>query len=386
VTTVHAARSFDEVEALRPVWESLEGGRLPSDIDLFLTFLEHSTRVLRPHVVLVEDGAAKALVVARLEDFPLAAQLGYGIGYTPTVRALTVVYGGFLGDVEAVGTGAVLDALAESLRGERLDLLRLRMLTVDSGLHSEASSRAPALRLRRFAPRTTHWAARIPGSMDEFLAARSRERRKNVRRHARRLEESYGDGLKIRFFARPADLDGLYEACVRVHRTSYQHALGVGFSSDERQRRLTELSMRKGWYLAGVLFLCGEPVAFQLGTAYRGTYAASGTAFDPAHSEERPGTYLLMKMIERLCEDPAVNRLDFGFGDADYKRAFADESWTEQDVEVFGRRPRPLGINLVQTSIRGASAAARSALARTGHLGDVRRSWRSRLAAGDREE
>ena len=63
-----------------------------------------------------------------------------------------------------------------------------------------------------------------------------------------------------------------------------------------------------------------------------------------------------MKMIERLCEDPAVNRLDFGFGDADYKRVFADESWTEQDVEVFGRRPRPLGINLVQTSIRGASA------------------------------
>ena len=103
MTTVHAARSFEEVEALRPVWESLEGGRLPSDIDLFLTFLEHSTRVLRPHVVLVEDGAAKALVVARLEDFPLAAQLGYGIGYTPTVRALTVVYGGFLGDVEAVG-------------------------------------------------------------------------------------------------------------------------------------------------------------------------------------------------------------------------------------------------------------------------------------------
>ena len=95
--------------------------------------------------------------------------------------------------------------------------------------------------------------------MDEFLAARSRERRKNVRRHARRLEESYGDGLKIRFFASPADLDGLYEACVRVHRTSYQHALGVGFSSDERQRRLTELSMRKGWYLAGVLFLRGEP-------------------------------------------------------------------------------------------------------------------------------
>ena len=383
---LHVAGTIQEVEALRPTWESLAGARLPSDIDLFLSFLEHSPRVLRPHVVLVERDSARALVVARIEDFPLAARLGYGIGYTPTVRALTVVYGGFLGDVEAVGPDTVLEALGESLGDERLDLLRLRMLTVDSGLHNAATSRAPALRVRRFAPKTTHWAARIPSSMDEFLAARSRERRKNVRRHARRLEESYGDDLEVRFFRSPADLDRLYDDCERIHRTSYQHALGVGFSSGERERKLTELSMQKGWFLAGVLYLRGEPVAFQLGTAYRGTYAAFGTAFDPGHTEERPGTYLLMKVIEELCSDPAVDRLDFGFGDADYKRAFADESWVEQDVEVFERRARPLGINLVQTTIRGTSTAARSVLDRTGRLRDVRRAWRARLSSASREE
>jgi hypothetical protein len=383
---LHVAATGEEVEALRPTWESLAGARLPSDVDLFLTFLQHSPRVVRPHVVLVERDSARALVVARIEDFPLAARIGYGIGYTPTVRALTVVYGGFLGDVEAIGPGTVLQALGDSLSGEQLDLIRLRMLTVDSGLHSTATARAPALRVRRFAPRTTHWAARIPGSMDEFLAARSRERRKNVRRHARRLEESYGDDLEVRFFTSPDDLDRLYEDCERVHRTSYQHALGVGFASGERERRLTELSMQKGWFLAGLLYLHGEPVAFQLGTAYRGTYAASGTAFDPAHSEERPGTYLLMKVIEQLCADPAVDRLDFGFGDADYKRAFADESWVEQDVEVFEPRARPLGINVAQTAIRGTSAAARSVLDRTGRLRDARRVWRSRLSSADREE
>jgi hypothetical protein len=380
------ARTVEEVEALRPTWESLAGARPPSDLDLFLRFLEHSPSVLRPHVVLVERNSARALVVARIEDFPLAARLGYGIGYTPTVRALTVVYGGFLGDLEAIGPDGLLAALGESLRGETLDLVRLRMLTVDSGLHTAAASRAPALRVRRFAPKSTHWAARIPGSMDEFLAARSRERRKNVRRHARRLEESYGDDLEVRFFRSPGDLDQLYDDCDCIHRTSYQHALGVGFSSGERDRGLAELTMQKGWFLAGVLYFRGAPVAFQLGTAYRGTYTASGTAFDPAHSKERPGTYLLMKVIEELCADPAVDRFDFGFGDADYKRAFADESWVEQDIEIFERRVRPLGINLAQTTIRGTSAAARSLLVRTGRLRDVRRVWRSRLSSAGREE
>ena len=77
--------------------------------------------------------------------------------------------------------------------------------------------RAPALRVRQFAPRTTHWAARIPGSMDEFLAARSRERRRTsaATRGGWRV---LGDDLEVRFFTSPDDLDRLYEDCERVHR------------------------------------------------------------------------------------------------------------------------------------------------------------------------
>jgi CelD/BcsL family acetyltransferase involved in cellulose biosynthesis len=383
---LNVARTVDEVEALRPTWEELQGPHLGSDIDFFVTFLRHTPTVIRPHVVRVErDGAAPALVVARLEDLPVEARLGYGIRYAPEVRTLVVVYGGFLGEIDDAGAGTVLAALADSLRGERVDLVRLRMLTVGSDLHAAASSGAPTLRRRRFVPRMRHWTARVPESMDEFLAARSRERRKNVRRHARRLEEAYEGDVEVRLFRSPDQLGELYADCEHIHRSSYQHALGVGFSTDERERALTELGMEKGWFLGGLLYLEGEPVAYQLGNAYRGTYATSGTAFNPAHSELRPGTYVLTKVIEELCRDPSVSRLDFGFGDADYKRAFADDSWEEQDVGIFAPRLRPLGVNLVQTAMMGTSAAGRAALARTGRLSDVRRSWRSRLATRDRD-
>ena len=165
----------------------------------------------------------------------------------------------------------MLDALAESLRGERLDLLRLRMLDrrlgpAQRGLVTGAGAPSPPLRAQDDALGRAD--SRLDGRVPRRQVARAPQERAPPCPPAGGV---YGDGLKIRFFASPADLDGLYEACVRVHRTSYQHTLGVGFSSDERRRRLTELSMRKGWYLAGVLFLRGEPVAFQLGTAYRGT-------------------------------------------------------------------------------------------------------------------
>ena len=49
--------------------------------------------------------------------------------------------------------------------------------------------------------------------------------------------------------------------------------------------------------------------------------------------------------------------MDFGSGDAEYKRHFSDESRLEEDMAVFAPRPRPVAINLAQTTVRGASRA-----------------------------
>jgi CelD/BcsL family acetyltransferase involved in cellulose biosynthesis len=72
--------------------------------------------------------------------------------------------------------------------------------------------------------------------------------------------------------------------------------------------------------------------------------------------------------------------MDFGSGDAEYKRHFSDESRVEEDMAVFSTRPRPIAINLAQTTVRGASRATRSALSRSGRLRAIRRAWRGRLA------
>ena len=42
-----------------------------------------------------------------------------------------------------------------------------------------------------------------------------------------------------------------------------------------------------------------------------------------------------MRMIEDLSRHPTVFAIDYGFGDAQYKRSFADESRDEADVRIF---------------------------------------------------
>jgi CelD/BcsL family acetyltransferase involved in cellulose biosynthesis len=346
-----------------------------SDIDLVLTYCRHTPGVVRPHVVLVEDdGEPVALAAARLEDVQLPARLGYKVVLKPSLRTLTVVYGGLLGD--AARLPALLDSVGRSIADERVDLVRFRMLELGSPQHEALAERAPTVRKQRFATRMPHWRAALPGSLDEFLAGRSRRRRESVRRYSRRLEKAYGDDVRVEVVRDGAGLDALLADTKLIHRETYQHVLGVGFSDERVQRRLIELAVARGWFRGYMLYLRDKPVAFWHGNTYRGSFGVTTTGFDPAYAEDRPGTYLLMRALEDLAGEGTTHAIDFGFGDADYKRHFGDGFVEEQDVGVFEPRPKPLALNAVHSALGGATAGARAVAAGTGALGNVRKQRR----------
>ena len=379
---VSVARTFDDVEALRPEWEALQSPALTSDLDFFLTYLRHAPGVVRPHVVHVEEDGRRALLVGRLEDQRLPAKLGYATVSNPRVRTIVVAYGGVLGDADEASAPDLVDALWRSVSPKEADLVRVRMLKLGSPFHTVASERAPRLRRDHLAEPLPHWRSALPGSLEEFLALRKKKVRRQARKDAVNMRETYGDDVSVRVFRASEDLDRLFEDSAAVHRTTYQAGLGVGFSSDELHRRLTQLTMERGWFRGYVLYLRAEPVAFCHGHVYRNTFGLDATGFDPAHAESRPGGFLLMRLIEDLCADESVHAFDFGFGDATYKRQLGDESWLERDVSVWTPRPRSIRLNLTRTVLAGADSAARAALRRGGLVTKARRIWRTRASQG----
>ncbi len=384
--TVRVARSAAEVEELRPAWERLQNDHLASDLDFVLTYCRHSPNVVRPHVVLVEDGGAPVgLVVSRLEDIRLPAQLAGKSMLNSRVRSLTLVYGGLLDGDDPELAPRLLAAWQASLEEEPVDVLRMRMLALGSPQHAAATSGLALLRRRRFLPRTPHWRSEIPGSLAEFLARRSRRRRETVRRYSRKLEQTYGDDARVEIVRHREGLDRLFADSKLVHRETYQHVLGVGFSDETVHRRLAELAADRGWFRGYMLYLRDRPVAFWHGNAYGGVFGITSTGFDPAYGRDRPGTYLLMKALEDLCADDAVHTLDFGFGHAEYKRRFGDGWVDEEDVVVFARRPRAMALNVLQTTLGGMDAAGRAVAMRTGSLAALRRRRRALAPTGTRE-
>ena len=377
-TRVTVARTIEEVEGLRDVWEALQPERLTADLDYHLTVLRHAPVVIRPHVAVLErDGSPAALAVGRVEEVDLTARLGYKTVLRPRVRALTISQGGLLG-VDDQAAAPLFAALCGALAEDKLHVLRLRLLQVGGPFHELARRRPGLLTRQHLGVQVERWRARIPATLDEYLSARSSKTRSNVKRYARRLEDQFGDGASFRVFTTPDELEELMQATEAVHVKTYQHGMGAGLKGTELERHVRELAAERGWFRGFVLYLDNVPAAFWHGTAYRGVFYTGPTGYDPAHRDLRLGTYVLGKMVETLCGE--VDWMDFGSGDAEYKRHFSDENRLEEDVTVFAPRPRPVAINLAQTTVRGASRASNAVLAKSGRLRAARRAWRGRLA------
>jgi CelD/BcsL family acetyltransferase involved in cellulose biosynthesis len=102
--------------------------------------------------------------------------------------------------------------------------------------------------------------------------------------------------------------------------------------------------------------------------------------YDPDFAVHRVGNFILMHMIEQLCEDPAVEILDFGFGDVEYKERLAERNWSAGDVYVFAPTAKGVRVNLVRSTIVTVNAAAMRLARSLGIAGRVKQTWRRRFA------
>lgn len=382
MAAVRIARTVPELHELRPLWDRVGWEQPEAELDVFLTLVTRRPEVLHPYVVAVEqDGEPAAMAVARVETATLTAKIGYRAVYEPVVRSVATIYGG-VSCRDGTAAGPLLESLAAPLRAREADLLSLRGLRVGSDVHRAALDLAGPLRRGHFTSPTQHWQLALPSSLDEFLAGRSHERRRTIRRYTRRLDATLGAELSVEVLAAPGDLERIFRDVEHVAAKTYQRALGTGFDDTPERRARIETCLAKGWFRAWLLYRSGVPVAFWYGVASRDVFVAIGTGYDPAYEEHRVGIYLLMRMIEDLIADPAISTLDFGPGDTALKRQFSTHGWAEQDVVVFAPTFRALRTNAVQTSILGLDLLAKRALAATGLTDRIKKRWRRSMTDG----
>jgi CelD/BcsL family acetyltransferase involved in cellulose biosynthesis len=378
-TTVRVLRSVEEVEAERARLEELPWGRVDARPDYFLAVLNARKEAERPHVVLVERGdEVVAALAGRVERAPLEVGIGYTVLYRPVVRSFTMVHGGAIAD-DPDGARILVTRIEESLAAREFDVASFPALPLDGVLRRALDGVAGALRRGRFADRRPHHRLVLAESLDAWTKTWSSKARYKLKRQCRLFEEAFPGEISVRTLSAPEDYERIFADIEAIAAQSYQRALGAGFADDELYRAIVRVSLDHDWFRAFVVYRGETPIAFWQGYADHGTFHSANMGYDAAYADHSPGTYVLWRGFEELFADAAVTTIDYGLGDAEYKRRFGNDTWEEQDVLLFAPTARAVRINLTRSAILAAADLARRALDRTGATARVKKVWRRRL-------
>ena len=202
-------------------------------------------------------------------------------------------------------------------------------------------------------------------SFEDYLASRPSVLRNTWRRKGRQLEAA--GKVELRFI--DGEGDGLEEAIAgyeRVYRRSWKSVeLFPGFIP-----ALIALLARLGALRLGILCLEGEPIAAEFWIVWRGRAMIYKLAYDERLRRYSPGTYLTMRMMERVLTLDRPREVNFGRGDDPYKKlwlARRRERWgivaanprTARGVYVAGRIIASRLLHRLRGEINPLTASAR---------------------------
>jgi hypothetical protein len=373
---VHGA---SEMDALGSQWASLHWGREEAE-PAFLANVEAA----RPEVkaafgaVVLEDACPVGGLAGWVETTRLRTRFGPWQMFAPEVRALRLVDGGVVaGTDDAIAH--LVRILRELLRDKAVDVVLFPLLRTDGAMFDALLQLGGSLQRGWSHPAGTRRVLHLPGSYDDFVSSLGRRTREAIRRTDKRVSREAG--IRVATYDRVDDLDTMVRDIELVARHTYQRALGVDWFADTQERRgLLRLGLEHGWFRAYVLYADERPVAFHLYSTYRGRALWLAPGYDPDFAALGVGKYLFARSIEDLCGDPAMEVLDFGPGDSEFKRQLSNDSWTERGLQVYSRNLRGMTIRSIRSAVIGADTLARTGIEQAGATRRVRSFTRRRAS------
>ncbi len=382
---VVVARNFEEIEAIRPVWEQMwRDGPYPvpnAHIDRYLSVVRTSGDGVQPYVMLVRDkGCPAAMIIGRIEKHQFKCKIGYRTICDPRLRCLSVIYGGILGQPSSAASAQIVELLHGILRRRIVDVVFLNQIRADSNLHEAMRKKRTGFLCRSHCQKfQQHWQTSIPYPWDGFRRMISRKHERDVHRCVRNLEKACSGPVKVVCYSQKEDISEFVKVSSRISALTYQRRMGQGFVADPLTLALLTQAQEYGWLRAYVLYAGSEPVVFEFGCVQGDGYFAETAGFDPRWKAYSPGTILQLRIFERLSRDDKVQTYDYGFGDATYKQRFGSVSWPEVSESLFAPAWYPITVNLVDSSIRGLSLGLQYLAQRFGLASTVKAWWRHHI-------
>jgi CelD/BcsL family acetyltransferase involved in cellulose biosynthesis len=228
--------------------------------------------------------------------------------------------------------GALADATADLLAATPAWRIALFAgIVAASPLAVALDAALPARWERRIGQPTRRHVASLAGGVDGFLARRSRELRKALRKAERRAAE-HGIAVTAVDARTAGEATALFDRILAIEAASWKARDGVGLSDAsfaEFYRRMALRLAPRGRLRAMVARAGDRDVAYVLGAVFGGEYRGLQFSYADDLAELSLGSLCQLRQIEALCAE-GITAYDLGT-DMDYKRRWAE---TQIDTEL----------------------------------------------------
>jgi CelD/BcsL family acetyltransferase involved in cellulose biosynthesis len=205
----------------------------------------------------------------------------------------------------------------------------------------------------------------------EYERGLSRNRRKALRRHRRKLEDE--GAVQFEVHDGRTDLDGLIAEVFAVEAAGWKGRNGTAMSSHPQTARfytdVARWAADRGWLRLALLRLDGRPIACDFALEQGGVWYTLKAGYNEEFRSFGPGALLLADEIAHCCEQPGLSRMDL-LGHADPFKA----SWTTQSsprtwIRSFNKSPVGLFFRTGATCVELARPYLRRIRGRRGERG-----------------
>jgi len=376
---IKVVNNFKDIEAIRTTWESMQW-HPNADIDYYLTVVNSHDEILQPYILtLYKNGTPVAMLIGRIENRRIEIKIGYKALLKPVAQSITINYGGILGNTDNSNATILINYLLIVMKQEKYDVAFFNSLPTDFSIYKYAKTMPGFLCRNHVSVPTIHWRMTVPDNMDSFFKNLNYKFRKNLRRSIRKIDKEYHDCIGFRCFKTRHEAEQFIEDAEKVAKQTYQRGLGVGLIDNMQNRDLIMLAAEKGWLRSYILYINNKPVSFEQILLYGDTLFCEHAGYDPAYKDVEPGTNIFIKIIEEVCSETFIKYIDFGFGDARYKKNFCDEKRQEESLYIFAPTVKGVVLNLIITSFSIFSKCTERIFNKFNLTEKIKRLWRNHL-------
>lgn len=364
------------IPKIRGCWEFLYNQSplksLDANIKRFLA-VSNIFDTRQPFIVALRKGAdLEGLLIGHLSSDKSVAKLGYTKISLPRLRTWTIEYGGILGVADSDIMDYMSDVLRTIRRKYRIDSIFLNHIHYDTYKYLNKN-------FHTVIKKEMHRTMNCMESLDCFYKKFSSKHRKAIKSLLRKAEKLAG--FEMRTLSSNSDLEEFIKDAQAVSKKTYQYALGAGLNNIEVLKKLYVDSRLNGWLDFNIAYIKKRPVAFQIGHVVNEVYYLDALGFDPKYGKMSIGTVLFIKVLERLISLSRLKIMDFGFGDAEYKRRYSDNSWEEISFELYSLSIKSMCVYVLRTITSFLDGSFKFLSDKIGMTSRIKKIWRDVLRA-----